>query len=97
VLLAEIGDVRADPMGRDWPRPTHRPGDAEGVRLELLLFPRGRLTAGDLHGAERLACTGQNRRQIRLLHWLRGHWQHSRGEYASAAESLRDAIRSPVQ
>jgi Domain of unknown function (DUF4062) len=82
-----------DPMGRDWPRPIYRPGNAEYIRLELLLFPRGCLTAGDLDGVERLARTGQNRREIRRLQRLRGKWQLSRGEYALAAESLRDAIR----
>ena len=82
-----------DPMGRDWPRSFTRPGAAERSRLELLLFPLGRLTEGDLAAAERLARTGQNRRSIRLLHRLRGEWRYSRGEYALAAESLQDAIQ----
>jgi tetratricopeptide (TPR) repeat protein len=82
-----------DPMGRDWQLRIYRPGDAELIRLVVLLFPRGRLTEGDLAAAEHLARTGQNRRAIRDLHRLRGRWQLSRGEHARAAESLQQAIR----
>ena len=82
-----------DPMGRDWPLRIYRQGRAEQIRLEVLLFPRGRLTEGDLAAAERRARAGQNRKSIRLLRRLRGEWQLSRGEHARAAESLQDAIR----
>ena len=82
-----------DPMGRDWPRSIHRPGDAEQYRLEFMLFPQGLMTEEDLAAAERLARTGQNRRAIRILHRLRGEWRLARGEHALAAESIQDAIR----
>ena len=82
-----------DPMGRDWPRRSYRPGDAEQSRLDLMLFPQGRLTEEDLAAAERLARTGQNRIAIRGLHRLRGEWRLACGGYALAAESLQEAIR----
>lgn len=80
-------------MGRGWPRHHYIPGDAEQCWLELMLFPRGRLTEEDLAAAERLARTGQNRKAIRTLHRLRGEWRLARGEHALAAESLQEAIR----
>jgi hypothetical protein len=82
-----------DPMGRDWPRTMYRQGGAESSRLQLLLFPLGRLTGRDLAAAERLVRVGQSRRMIRSLHRLRGRWRYSRGEYALAAESFQDAVR----
>ena len=82
-----------DPMGRNWPRSIHRPGDAEQCRLEFMLFPRGLMTDEDLTAAERLGRVGQNRRAIRILHRLRGEWRLVCGEYALAAESIQDAIR----
>lgn len=82
-----------DPMGRDWPRNVYRPGDAELARLEVMLFPQGRLTEEDLAAAERLARTGQNHTAIRILHRLRGEWRLARGEHALAVESLQEAIR----
>jgi hypothetical protein len=88
----EIWDL-LDPMGRDWPRNLYRPGDAEQCRLELMLFPQGRLAEEDLAATEILARTGQNRAAIRDLHRLRGEWRLARGEHALAAESLQEAIR----
>ena len=82
-----------DPMGRDWPRNVYRPGDAELARLEVMLFPQGRLTEEDLAAAERLARTGQNHTAIRILHRLRGEWRLARGEHALAVECLQEAIR----
>ena len=82
-----------DLMGRNWPRRLYRPGNAERTRLEVLLFPRGRLTEEDLAAAERLARDGQDHASIRSLSRLRGKWRLSRGEHALAAESLQDAIR----
>ena len=82
-----------DPMGRRWPRNLYRPGDAERCRLEFMLSPLGRLTEEDLATAERVARTGQNRMAMRILQRLRGEWRLTRGEYALAGESLREAIR----
>ena len=82
-----------DPMGRNWPRATYRPGDAERFRLEVMLFPQGRVTEEDLAAVERLARKGQNRKAIRALHLLRGEWRLARDEHALAVESLQEAIR----
>ena len=81
------------PTRRGWSRHLYRPGDAERSRLELILFPQGRLTEGDLAAAEGLAGAGKNRAAIRGLHRLRGKWRLSRGEHALAVESIQDAIR----
>jgi tetratricopeptide (TPR) repeat protein len=82
-----------DPMGRDWPRRVYRGGEAERSRLEVLLFPRGRLTEEDLAAAEGLSRAGQNRESTRLLHRLRGKWLLSRGQDDLASVSFHEAIR----
>ena len=82
-----------NPMGRDWPRGSYRPGEAELSRLGSLLLPQGGLTETDLAAAEELARTGRNRPATRTLHRLRGQWRLARGEHALAVESLQDAIQ----
>ena len=82
-----------DSMGRDWPRRFHRPGDAERSCLELLEFPRGRVTEDSLAVAEDLSRTGQNHESARRLHRLRGKWLLTCGEDELAMASLHEAIR----
>jgi tetratricopeptide (TPR) repeat protein len=81
-----------DAMGRDWSRAAYRPGDAELWHVEFR-FHRGRLTDGEIDRALRLARDGRNRSGVRDLLRLRGAWLAERGEWASAADSLADAVR----
>ena len=80
-----------DPTGRDWSRPVYRPGDAE-LDYAQFRFWQGDLSEERLVHVEQLAKTGKNRRVVRLLHGLRGEWHLERGEWALAAESLREAV-----
>jgi hypothetical protein len=80
-----------DPMGRNWSRTVYRPGDAEYLFAEFL-FWRGDLSDEHLAHAEQLANAGKNRGIVRFLHGLRGEWCLERGEWALAAESLREAV-----
>jgi hypothetical protein len=97
--LAEIGrwaDAKAiwdllDPMGRDWRRSTYRPGDAEWEYAQFR-FWQGDLSEEHLAHAEQLARTGKNRGVVRRLHDLRGQWCLERGDWALAAESLREVV-----
>jgi hypothetical protein len=78
-------------MGRNWPRPSYRPGDAEWYYAQFRLW-QGDLSEEHLAQAEQLAKTGKNRIIVRYLHGLRGEWCLERGEWALAAESLREAV-----
>jgi hypothetical protein len=97
--LASIGqwaDAKAiwdllDPMGRDWSRNTYRPGDVESDYAQFR-FWQGDLREEHLVRAERLARAAKNRIAVRGLHGLRGQWRLERGEWALAAESLREAV-----
>jgi hypothetical protein len=97
--LAQIGlwaDAQAawdllDPMGRDWSRNIYRPGDAEHD-YSWFRFWQGDLSEEYLAHAEQLANAGKNRGVVRWLHGLRGQWRLERGEWALAAESLREAV-----
>jgi hypothetical protein len=80
-----------DPMGRNWSRALYRPGDAESY-YAWARFVQGVLSEEHLANAEQLANAGKNRRIVRLLHRLRGEWCLERGEWALAAESLREAV-----
>ncbi len=80
-----------DPMGRDWSRAVYRPGDAECLYAHYR-FWQGDLSEEHLTHAEQLAEAGKNRRTIRDLHGLRGEWRLERGQWALAAESLREAV-----
>jgi len=80
-----------DPMGRNWSRALYRPGDAE-CDYAKFRFWQGDLSEEHLAHAEHLAKAGKNRTVIRLLHGLRGEWHLERGEWALAAESLREAV-----
>jgi hypothetical protein len=51
------------------------------------------LTEQHLAHAERLARSGKNRIVTRSLHALRGEWLITCGEWARAAQSLREALR----
>lgn len=81
-----------DPMGRDWPRTTYRPGDAESHYAQFR-FWLGDLREEHLAGAERLAKPARNRSTFRDLHCLRGEWQLEQDQWALAAESLHEAVR----
>jgi len=97
--LAAIGqwaDAQAiwdllDPMGRNWSRAIYRPGDAEYSYTKFRLW-QGDLSEEHLARAEQLAQAGKNRAAVRRLHVLRGQWLIERGEWALAAESLREAV-----
>jgi hypothetical protein len=80
-----------DPMGRNWPRALYRPGDAEHDYAHFR-FWQGDLSEEHLAHAEQLARAGKGRQVVRLLHCLRGEWRLERGEWALAAESLREAV-----
>ena len=85
-----IGDL-LDPMGRNWSRPIYRPGQAEYPNAQFG-FWQGDLREEHLAHAEQLAKAGKNRTTVRFLHGLRGEWRLERGEWALAAESLREAV-----
>jgi hypothetical protein len=97
--LARIGqwaDAKAiwdllDPMGRNWPRERNPPGDGE-YEYARFRFWQGDLSEEHLAHAEQLAKAGKNRFNVRLLCGLRGEWRLERGEWALAAESLREAV-----
>jgi hypothetical protein len=80
-----------DPMGRNWLRADYRPGDAE-FTYAAFRFWQGDLSEEHLAHAEQLAKAGKNRIMVRRLHGLRGEWCLERGEWALAAESLREAV-----
>jgi hypothetical protein len=80
-----------DPMGRNWPRSVCRPGDAEHDHARFLLR-QGELSEEHLAYAEQLASAGKNRYAVRWLYGLRGEWLLERGEWALAADSLREAV-----
>ena len=81
-----------DPMGRDWSRYGYSPGDAERG-YALFRFWRGDLTEEHLTRAEQLAKSGKSRLIIRTLYLLRGQWLLEQGQWALAADSLREAVR----
>lgn len=81
-----------DPMGRRWTRSSYRPGDAE-YAYALFHFWQGELTEEHLVNAEQLARAGKNRGVVRRLHGLRGAWLIEQGQWALAADSLREAVR----
>ena len=82
-----------DPMGRNWPRAIYRPGDAEYYYVRFR-FWRCDLSEKHLAHAERLAKVGKNRLAVRVLHRLCGEWRLEQGQWALAAESLREAVTS---
>ena len=62
------------PMGRDWPRTTYRPGDAE-EEYARFRFWKEDLKEENLAHAEQLAKGGKSRIIIRSTYGLRGRWQ----------------------
>ncbi len=80
-----------DPMERNLPRSSYRPGSAE-CSFARARFWQGRLREGDLLRAEKLAQEGRNRHGTRSLFRLRGSWRLEQGEWALAAESLHEAV-----
>jgi hypothetical protein len=80
-----------DPMGRNWSRAAYGPGDAE-YSYAKFRFWLGDLNEQHLARAEQLAKVGKDRIIIRSLHGLCGQWRLERGEWALAAESLREAV-----
>jgi hypothetical protein len=94
--IGQLAEAKAiwnllDPMGRNWSRAVNRPGSAESRYAEFR-FWQGDLSEEHLAHAEQLAKAGKNRPIVRLLHGLRGEWHLERGEWAPAAESLREAV-----
>ena len=95
-VIGQWADAKAiwdllDPMGRNWSRAIYRPGDAEQEHAQFR-FWQGDLGEEHLARAEQLALAGKNRITVRALHGLRGQWRLERGEWALAAESLREAV-----
>jgi hypothetical protein len=78
-------------MGRDWSRTRYQAGTAE-FDYALYQFWRGKLSEVDLEAAAELARKAGNRRVLRGVHGLRGHWQLRREEWAAATESLTEAV-----
>jgi tetratricopeptide (TPR) repeat protein len=85
-----------DSMGRSWPRHVYRPGTAEHAHAQYDFY-RGRLKEKDLVCAERLAKENKNRGGLRDVIALRGQWRLEQGQWALAAESLREAVRMARQ
>ncbi|HEV7668758.1 MAG TPA: DUF4062 domain-containing protein [Thermoanaerobaculia bacterium] len=81
-----------NPMGRDWPRATYRPGEAE-YKNALARFWQGTLREEDLTNAERLAREGNNRAVTRWLAAVRGEWLFDQGAWQLAADCFQDAVR----
>jgi hypothetical protein len=81
-----------DPMGRNWPRATYRPGEAEFCYASFH-FCQGTLNEEILRNAEHTAKMGKTRRVVRGLHRLRGNWQIEKGQWAQAAKSCHEAVR----
>jgi len=81
-----------DPMGRDWPRPLYRQGDAEVLFARSQLW-QGTLAEHHLSAAAALAARDNNRRILRAIHQLRGAWRLEQGDWAGAAEAFHDALR----
>jgi tetratricopeptide (TPR) repeat protein len=79
-------------LPRPGQRATYRPGEFE-YELASLRFYTGTLDEATLAEAEDVAKKGNNRLQIRNLHWLRGEWQHSLGHWDEAANSFEEEIR----
>jgi hypothetical protein len=80
-----------NPVGRDWSRSSYRSGTAELYYVRFR-FWQGDLSEEQLARAEQLANAAKNRTIIRNLHGLRGQWRLEQGEWALAAESLREAV-----
>jgi Arc/MetJ-type ribon-helix-helix transcriptional regulator len=78
-------------MGRNWPRASYRPGNAE-FRYAQFRFWQGDLEEKNLARPESLAQAAKNREVIRWVYGLRGAWLIERGEWAKACESLREAV-----
>lgn len=81
-----------NPMGREWPRKSYRPGTAE-FRYAQARFWQGELREEELAQAEHFARDGRNRQVLRWIHGLRGEWHMERAEWVLAAESLHEAVR----
>jgi hypothetical protein len=87
----ELWDL-LDPMGRNWTRASHRPGEAE-YSYACFRYMHSDLREEDLIRAEELARAGRNRDSIRKLHRLRGAWRLDREEWTLAMESFGEALR----
>lgn len=81
-----------DDMDRDWDRSAYRPGGLEECYAAWCLR-RGQLTEDVLRSAERVARAGRNRRTLRGLHSLRGHWRLVEGDPSGAADSFAEGVR----
>ena len=98
-LQAELGQWPAaaqtwrllDPMGREWRRNIYRQGYAEWL-FALAQFWQGHLQEEHLRTAATLAEQDHNRKTIRRVHALRGHWQLEQGAWAQAAASFSQAV-----
>jgi hypothetical protein len=80
-----------DPMGRKWSRSAYRQGDAE-FQFARAMFWQGHLQEEHLSTAATLAEQDHNRRTIRNVHALRGHWRLEQGAWAQAAASFSQAV-----
>jgi MinD-like ATPase involved in chromosome partitioning or flagellar assembly len=89
---AQLNWNMLDSMGRDWPRWSYRPGDAE-YRFAQCQFWSGDLEEHHLVVAEHLASENRNHSALRHLHWLRGMWRLEQGNWHAARESLAEAVR----
>ena len=90
VEAAALWDL-IEPMGRSWSRAVYGSGYAEFC-IAQFRFLRGDLEETHLVRAEELARTGKNRSVVRWLYALRGKWLLERRAWASACESLSEAV-----
>jgi hypothetical protein len=79
-------------MGRDWSVDIYRSGSAEYKYAEAR-FWEGYLQEEHLTLAEQLASDGRSRHTLRSLLALRGEWRLEQGQWDSAEDSLREAVR----
>jgi tetratricopeptide (TPR) repeat protein len=81
-----------DGMGRNWPRATYRPGEAE-FWLALNFWWQSRSPAEPLAAAERLARSANARGELRRALELHGQWRLAESDAAAAVAAFDESAR----